>query len=248
MAVDYVFLHGGKQGGWVWDEAVAALRAQAPGEVGKVLALDIPGCGAKRGRETADLTFEAIIQELAGDVRASEVRDAVLVGHSQAGTVMPRLLEAAPAVFRRAVYVSCCAPAPGQTVAQMMGSSVHGASPDEVGWPTDPALGFDALFPLMFCNDMSEAQRRAFIAQLGADEWPAACAAEDNWRYGGAPQVPATYVICLDDGILTVPWQLRFAERFGVETRVDVQAGHQVMNTRPHTLAEVLRFEAIRGE
>jgi pimeloyl-ACP methyl ester carboxylesterase len=247
MPVDYVFLHGGKQGGWVWGETIAALRAQAPSEVGKVLALDIPGCGAKRGRETDDLTFEAIIQELADDVRASGVRDAVLVGHSQAGTALPRLLEAAAHAFRRAVYVSCCAPAPGQTVAQMMGASVHGSSPDEVGWPADPALGFDALFPLMFCNDMSEAQQRAFVGKLGSDEWPAASATEDAWRYGGAPQIPSTYVICLDDGILTVPWQIRFAERFGADARVDVQAGHQVMNTRPHTLAEVLRFEANRG-
>ena len=247
MAVDYVFLHGGKQGGWVWDETIAALRAQAPDEVGRTLALDIPGCGTKRGRATGDLTFEAIVRELADDVRASGVRDAVLVGHSQAGTVMPLLLEAAPAAFRRAVYVSCCAPATGQTVAQMMGGSVHGASPDEVGWPADPAQGFDALFQLMFCNDMSEAQQRAFIGKLGGDEWPAACAAENGWRYGGASQIPATYVVCLDDGILPVPWQLRFAERFGAKSRVDVQAGHQVMNTRPHTLAETLRLEAIRG-
>jgi pimeloyl-ACP methyl ester carboxylesterase len=160
---------------------------------------------------------------------------------------MPRLLEAASAAFRRAVYVSCCAPATGQTVAQMMGGSVHGASPDEVGWPADPAQGFDALFPLMFCNDMSHEQQRAFLAKLGDDEWPAACAAESGWRYGRTPQLPATYVGCLDDGSLPVPWQARFAERFGAQIRVDIQAGHQVMNTRPQTLAEVLRLEASRG-
>jgi pimeloyl-ACP methyl ester carboxylesterase len=239
MATDYVFLHGGGQGGWIWDETVEALTAQAPGE--------LPGCGAKRGRSTEALNFAEIIAELAADVRAAGVRDALLVGHSQAGTVMPALQAAAPEAFRRAVYVSCCAPAPGQTVASMMGTSRHGENPDEVGWPVDPkTTPLDKRFAAMFCNDMASDQASAFLARLGFDAWPACAAIESGWRYGLTPQIAATYVVCLDDGILTVPWQRRFAERFGVDAVVEVQGGHQVMNTRPQSLAEILRFEARR--
>jgi len=246
MATDFVFLHGGKQGGWVWDETIAAMHAQAPDEIGRVLALDVPGCGAKRARPTDALDLNAVVEDLAGDVRASGVRDAVLVGHSQAGTVLPRLLETSPDVFRRVVYVSCCAPAPGQSVAQMMGTSVRGTHPDEVGWPIDPSLGFEALFVPMFFNDMDAATRESFLAKLGGDEWPSACRDETAWRYGRTPQIPATFVVCLDDGSLPASWQRRFAERLGVNATVDIQAGHQAMNTRPHTLAEVLRHEARR--
>lgn len=35
-----------------------------------------------------------------------------------------------------------------------------------------------------------------------------------------------------------------FAERLGAGRRVRIDAGRQVMNTRPHALAEVLRHEA----
>jgi hypothetical protein len=245
--VDYLFLHGGKQGGWVWDETRAALAAQAPGEVGLSLALDVPGCGVKRGRETAGLSFDALIADLAQDIGASGARDALLVGHSQAGTVMPRLIEALPAgTVRRAVYVACCAPAPGQTVSQMMGRAPRGTDLETVGWPADPAEGLDKLFAAMFCNDMDAAGRDAFLARLGGDDWPAVAAAETTWRYGRTPHVPATYVVCLDDNALPATWQRRFAERLGVEATVEVQAGHQAMNTRPQTLAEVLRYEARR--
>jgi hypothetical protein len=48
--VDYALLHGGGQGSWVWDETIAALGVQGGGTFGRALALDAPGCGAKRGR------------------------------------------------------------------------------------------------------------------------------------------------------------------------------------------------------
>ena len=51
--VDFVFLHGGGQAGWVWDETLAALALQTGGGFGRALTLDIPGCGSKRGRPTA---------------------------------------------------------------------------------------------------------------------------------------------------------------------------------------------------
>lgn len=242
-ATDFVFQHGGAQGGWVWDETIAALRLQAPRSIGQTLALDVPGCGRKRGRATDALSFDDIIEELAGDVRAAGVRDAVLVGHSQAGTVLPRLLEALAGTFRRVVYVSCCAPLPGQSVAAMMGAGLHGSDPETVGWPADPALGLDALFRRMFCNDMAPEEIEPFLARKEGDQWPAISGAETDWRYGRSPAVPATYIACLDDGILPMPWQRRFAERFGARV-LQIQAGHQVMNTRPHALAEMLRFEA----
>jgi pimeloyl-ACP methyl ester carboxylesterase len=245
LSRDFVFLHGGSQGGWVWTELVDAMRAQDPAAVGRSLVLDVPGCGVKRERPTETLSFDQMAGELADDIRASGVKDAILVGHSQAGTLIPRLLEALPGQFSRAVYVSCCAPAPGQTVAAMMGAGLHGSNPEEVGWPADPgAAGHEALFQQMFCNDMSPEETQRFLARRIGDQWPAVCGSEANWRYGRTPDVPATYVACLEDGILPMAWQLRFAERLGADRVVKIHAGHQAMNTRPHGLAEILRREA----
>lgn len=244
-ATDYVFLHGGGQGGWVWDETIAALEQQSLGRFGRALALDIPGCGAKRGRATDQLTPDDVAAELIADIERAGLKDAVLVGHSQAGCVLPALIERAPGLFRRAVYVTCSIPLPGQTVLQMMGTGVHGEREDEVGWPADPKGGdLRALYPLMFCNDMDEAQAAAFMAKLGPDAWPAQSYQAADWRFARLGEVPATFVVCLRDGVLPARWQEVFARRFGAERLVRIDAGHQVMNTRPHALAEVLRGEA----
>ena len=57
----------------------------------------------------------------------------------------------------------------------------------------------------------------------------------------------ASYVVCLRDGSLPVAWQETFATRLKAHRRARIDAGHQVMNTRPHALAEILRLEAATG-
>lgn len=242
---DFVFLHGGGQGSWVWDETLAAMRVQAPNEQHRLIALDVPGCGTKRGRDTGSIGFDAVIAELADDLRRAELSDAVLVGHSQAGTVLPRLIEAAPQLFRRAVYVSCIAPDPDATILEMTAQRLHGADNTPGGRAfNDPDMSQAERSRLMFCNDMAPAEQDAFLAKLGADNWPWSAYEHTGWRYDHLGAVPATYVVCLRDGILPVSWQHRFAERFRCGSLVSIDAGHQVMNTRPHALAEALLAEA----
>lgn len=246
--VDYAFLHGGGQGSWVWQETLAALDRQTDGRFGRALVLDIPGCGLKRERQTDSLTVDDIVAELLGDIAKAGMSDVLLVGHSLAGTILPRMAEREPGLFRRLAYVSCSAPLPGQTFLQMMGSSAHGSKPDEVGWPKDPQeVPSSEQYPLMFCNDMSDEEAAGFLAKLGEDAWPDQVMFATDWRYDHLDRVPSTYVLCLRDGIIPLGWQEKFATRFKVDQRVGIDAGHQVMNSRPHSLAEVLRMEAARG-
>lgn len=243
----YAFVHGGGQGSWIWAETIAALRLQAGDEGTRTLALDIPGCGEKRERQTDALGFDEIVDELIAEIRSAGLRDVVLVGHSQAGGVLPALLDRDPGLFRRLVYVSCSLPLPGQTVIQMIGNSVHGENENEVGWPVDPTTTTAReRTRVMLCNDMTEAEADAFMARLGGDTWPASTYTKTDWTFSRLSSVPATFVYCLRDNILPVNWQAEFARRFRVTDQFSIDAGHQVMNTRPHALAEALRHEAGR--
>jgi pimeloyl-ACP methyl ester carboxylesterase len=248
MTTNYVLLHGGGQGSWVWQETIAALEAEGGPDLGAVLALDVPGCGTKRARDAAGMALDAVIDELVSDIVDAGLTDVVLVGHSQAGNVMPLMLAKRPALFRRLIYVACSAPLNGQTPIQMMGSGVHGSHPDEVGWPVDPAThSIEQRYSVMFCNDMSDAERTAFLAKLGRDAWPHASYLSADWRYDHLEAVASSYVVCLQDQCLPVTWQREFARRLKAQRLVHIDAGHQVMNTRPLKLAEVLRHEASRG-
>lgn len=235
---DFIFLHGGVQGGWVWAEAIEALKERGGERVGECLALDIPGCGLKRGRDTSAMRFDDIVTDLVIDIDAANLRDAVLVGHSQAGSVLPRLIEARPGLFRQVIYVSCLAPEPGANV--LVGTL--GRDIDEAELP-DPASMMDR-FRTMFCSDMDDAEANAFLARLGQDNWPRASYAETGWRYDHLAAVPSTYVVCLDDRCLEPAWQKAFAGRFGARRIVSLPAGHQVMNSQPEALAELLLAEA----
>ncbi len=241
----YAFLHGGGQGGWVWEDTIAALHQQTGGACGQVHALDAPGCGAKRGRDTSGLGIDDIASELIADLEDAGMKDVILVGHSQAGTMLPRLAEIRPGLFRRLVYVSCCAPLPGQTIPQMIGRGQHGSHPEEVGWPLDPAQHpHQEQYRHMFCNDMGEDEAARFLAKLGRDRWPDQTMQASDWRYDHLKNIPSTFVLCLQDSILTPPWQEKFAQRLHTQRTIRIDAGHQVMNTRPQALAESLRHEA----
>jgi pimeloyl-ACP methyl ester carboxylesterase len=241
MAADFAFVHGGGQGSWAWKETVAALRRQAGDALGRVLTLDVPGCGDKRGRDTAALHVDDVASELIRDVLAAGLEQVILVGHSLAGTLLPRLAEKRADLIARIVYVSCSAPLAGQTVAQMMGNGRHGSNPDSVGYPRDPKDCPVALqYREMFCNDMGDGDASLFIAKLGADRWPDQVMRETAWRYAHLEGIQSTYVLCLRDAILTAPWQEVFAGRLKARRIVRIDAGHQVMMTRPQALAEAL--------
>lgn len=245
MGADFVFMHGGGQGGWVWAPTIDAMALQSGGNFGRSLALDAPGCGTKRGRDTDKIGFDEIIRELVTDIEAAGLTDVILVGHSQAGTVMPAMAQLRPELFRRLIYVSCIAATPGVPIPQMIGRGLHGESETEVGWPVDPATtSSDERYRIMFCNDMTTVQADRFVKSLGFDAWPMSSYTERNWRYDHLAAVPTTYVIFLRDRSLPPAWQERFAVRFHADRIIRIDAGHQGMVTRPQTLAEVLLAEA----
>ncbi len=244
-SLNFMFLRGGGQGGWVWDECIAALRAQEGKHIGSTLALNAPGCGAKRGRNTENLDMADVVRKLISDMESAGLKDVTLVGHSQAGQPMPMMAQLRSDLFRRLIYVSCSAPLPGQSVNQMIGKRIQGTNESEVGWPVDPAnTSMEERFTIMFCNDMSNQQTREFLDKLGKDSWPLKTYAESAWNYENLDVVPATYVLCLRDESLPAAQQETFARRFGVERIVRIDAGHQAMNSRPQALAEILRLEA----
>lgn len=243
--MNFAFLHGGGQGDWVWRETVEALRMQSGDGDLNVLVLNAPGCGAKRDRKTDGLTLEDVALELLRDVEDSGLSDFVLVGHSQAGQAMALMMPAKPELFRRFIYVSCSIPMRGQSVRQMIGDSLQGANPEEVGWPLDPrTTSVEDRYEVMFCNDMDPAGKQDFLASLGRDQWPLATYGYTEWDYDKLGLVPSTFVLCLRDNILPPHWQEIFAKRFQTERTISIDAGHQVMSTRPHALAEILRIEA----
>jgi len=241
---DFAFLHGGGQGSWVWSETIAELKRQSDGAP-RCIGLDVPGCGTKRGRITDEIGMEEVASELVADIVQAGMNDVVLVGHSQAGSVLPLMAASDPGLFQRIVYVSCLAPPTGRSSLEIMGDCRHGESDTEVGWPVDPeTTTLEERFGAMFCNDMAATERDDFLARLGQDSWPAKTYAYSGYRYDHLGSISSPYIRCERDQALPPLWQDRFADRFKVDRVVSIDAGHQAMNTRPEELAALLLAEA----
>lgn len=242
---DLVFLHGGHQGSWVWDETIAALEHQLEHRP-RIHTLDVIGCGKKRGATTDGLNMNDVVEDLVADLDNLDLGRTLIVGHSQAGLVIPFLLARRSQNLARVLYVACAAPPPQRSLVDLMGTGISGTHPDTVGYPLDPATTPPReLFAAMFCNDMSAAEADHFLAQLGKDAWPSAVRTEHAaWPYDAAHAVPSTYVVTLQDAVLGRRWQKEFAQRFGADT-IRIDAGHQVMQTRPYALAEIVKQHLI---
>ena len=243
---DFIFLHGGGQGSWVWEDLVRELGLLSQGTA-RMFCLDVPGCGEKRGRDTSQTRIEDIVSELIADIERAGIAPAMLVGHSQAGCILPFMAGRRPDLFSGVVYLTCSIPQEGRTVVEMIGDKPRAtASADTVGWPCDPEeTSFEERFRVMFCNDMEQAQADAFLARLGSDQWPMSSYMHCDWDVPAGHGLPVAFIVCLKDVVLPVEWQRRFAARFGADTLVEIDAAHQAMTTRPRELAEILLDLAI---
>jgi hypothetical protein len=86
-----------------------------------------------------------------------------------------------------------------------------------------------------------------FLDQLGPDRWPGSSYQMSQWHYDHLDNQSASYVVCLQDAVLIPAWQKLFAQRLRARRLIEIDAGHQVKNTRPHALAEVLLRDPARG-
>jgi pimeloyl-ACP methyl ester carboxylesterase len=238
---DLILLHGGQHGSWCWEPFTRVLDAQE-NPFARIIALDMPGCGQKRDRDPTGLSLAQITRELNDDLRSAQVRDAVLVGHSIAGVLLPMMAVEDPALFSQLVYLTTAGPAEGQTIMQMMGASSRGAHPDQVGWPMDPATAApDAMLQAMFGRDLDQEQLAWLLAEVAQDKTPPATHMEPVSRSGYLELgMKATYIVTLRDDILPPAWQRRFAQRLNCGDRVEIDTPHEPFISHPQLLASTL--------
>ena len=239
---DLVFLHGGGHGSWCWNPLFAEL-AKAPGRFGRRIALDVPGAGRKRGQDAGRETISSIARSLNDELRAAGVRSAALIGHSLAGVVMPRMAAEDPPLFADLVFLQTSAPLEGQTIADQMGTGLHGQDPDRVGYPVDIAKVSGAdMFTALFGVDLDPDRLRWLLAETSKDATPRALVEEPVSRSGYDPtRFRTVYVLAKRDPILPPEWQRRFADRLGCAQIVEIDTPHEAFLSHPALLADTLR-------
>ncbi|RRV13444.1 alpha/beta hydrolase [Stutzerimonas xanthomarina] len=238
---DLILLHGGEHGSWCWGPLLDELCRDKSG-FDRLITLDMPGCGRKRGRDLSRLTLSSIVGELNDDLRDAQVARGILLGHSIAGILLPMMAVEDPTLYSRLIYLATALPDEGQSIMEMLGTSLHGEDPDHVGWPIDLASSTpEELSLAMFGQDLSEAQLAWLLGEVAQDSTPPAVAMEPATRAGYAGLLPATYILTQRDNILPPPWQRRFAERAGCDDIIEIDTPHEPFISHPALLANILK-------
>jgi pimeloyl-ACP methyl ester carboxylesterase len=134
----FVLIHGAYQGGWIWREVTARLRA-----VGHhVLAPSLDGCAERRHQLRAGITTETQAEELAGLLFYEDLRDVVLVGTSSGGMVLCRAAELVRERIGRVVFADALALLDGERIADIVTNRPTPVTTDlSVGPSRDDAAG-----------------------------------------------------------------------------------------------------------
>ncbi|GAA2795721.1 alpha/beta fold hydrolase [Saccharopolyspora taberi] len=218
-------MHGAWHGAWCWERLVPLLEARGHAAVAVDLPSSDPGAGLAE--------YAAAVETVVPDDG-----DAVLVGHSVAGLVLPQVR----IPLRRLVFLCAMAAAPGDSMRELTARepvfspgwpelSARLITPGDgsSAWPPDPATE-------AFYHDCPREVADAAVARLRPQFWrfqkePVAALPEG---------VPVTSVLCREDRVINPAWSRETApERLGVEA-VQLDGGHSPQLSRPEELADLL--------
>jgi pimeloyl-ACP methyl ester carboxylesterase len=112
-----VLLHGGGGGGWMWRYVRPRLTAAGH----SVFTPTFSGVGDRRHLISRDLTHWAHVLDIANLLEFEEVEDAVLVGYSYGGSVIPGVVSEQPSRVSKAIYLDAIVTRAGERLSEAMG-------------------------------------------------------------------------------------------------------------------------------
>ncbi len=224
-----IFVHGANHGSWCWELLRPLLSAPFS-------SLDLPGRGMFP-RDPAEVDVGAWVDHVCNAITGPDLHDVVLVGHSLAGITLPRVVDRIPDRIAHVVYIAAAVPAQGESIADMV---LDGKAPGAVVQPPN-----EAAATRMFCNDMDDRQTRFVVRNLVAEAGRPFSQPMDV--AGLAHRVPRTFVKLLRDRALPPALQDQVIERLAPVEVVELDAGHDVMISKPHALAPILNARMRRS-
>ena len=260
--VDFLLVHDAGQGSWCWGKIWGHLtapvehppRLYASGNVGKVVAMDLPGHGP-RGEgnprhilttsvkeDRSSLSLEDFVSAVASQVQSQGLHDLVMAGH---GIAAPILLQAAAKLEeppRGIVLFAGLIPGEGKSPLEMlprvhrlgfkMMARLNGVLRKEFKLP-------EAVIRHVYCNGMEPFDRIQIVGRFAP--LPFRLFQTRLYLNDLAPNCPITYVPLWRDRLIPSQVQRWMANRLpGVELADELDSCHEVMIERPKQVADIL--------
>ena len=230
----FVLVHGGGQGGWVWQQTARLLRGQGH----EVYTPTLTGFGERSHLDCPHVSFRTFIDDVANVLIFEGLSDVVLVGHSMGGVVIPRVAEMVPERIRRVVWATAVVTRDGESLIEAVPQSPWIARAVELGpegiAKTDLELLLDANI-----HDGTPEQRE-FVRARHRPYPPHALLEPGRLSAFLQLGLPTGYIVATLDRAIEPHIARGFMDRLPGCRKAEIGAAHQCMNTRPRELAEIL--------
>lgn len=120
MRTTFLLVHGAFRGGWAWRRVRSGLVAAGA----DVRAPSLVGAGERVAELDRVTSLDVWVDDLEAYVRAEDLHDVVLVGHSQGGLVTTSLAARVPERVRALVHLDAAVPDPGETALDLLPGNV----------------------------------------------------------------------------------------------------------------------------
>jgi pimeloyl-ACP methyl ester carboxylesterase len=224
----YVLIHGAYQGGWIWRDVAAALRADGH----RVLAPSLDGCAERRHQLRAGITTETHADEIAALLFYEDLHDVVLVGTSSGGMVLCRAAELARERIARVVFADALALFDGETIGEIVTRRPTPVSTEfSVGPSREDAAA--RLFAGLDPATRDWALARYTMHPIAAMQAPVRL--ERFWNESWT----ASVICCRQSANPPVAHQRRAADRLGASW-FELDTGHYPMLSMPTELTRLI--------
>lgn len=228
----FVLLHGAFHGAWCWRDVAARLRASGHA----VTTPTQTGLGERRHLLSGTITLETFVEDLVQHLENEDMTDAVLVGHSFAGSAITGAADRVPGRIRHLVYLDAALLENGETpfsrglpenaVARerdaraLGGFAIPPPPPEAFGIPPGPAADWVA-------SRLCPHPLRTFQTPLMLRNKP-------------GNGLAATYICCTDPIYANLASSRERARQRPGMTWRELATGHDAMVTAPDATADLL--------
>ncbi|MEX2146696.1 MAG: alpha/beta fold hydrolase [Candidatus Rokuibacteriota bacterium] len=243
MNRQFVLVHGMSHGAWAWD----ALRARLEKAGHHAVAVDLPGHG-RRAHERARASIDTYAQAVADATMQAGMSRAIVVGHSMAGAVLPRVAELIEARVAHLVFLAAVVVPSGSTLMQTQIGAAGRAMLTGLARGGGGGVQYPAVMEsARWMSDLPAGDARVVDALTRMTPQPLRPWLERiHTRRFWAMRTPRTYIRCLEDRAVVPAKAAEYAARLGV-TPVDMPCAHNPMLSAVDALAKILEKITVNG-
>jgi pimeloyl-ACP methyl ester carboxylesterase len=230
----FILVHGSWQGGWCWSEVTPLLHAAGH----EVVALDLPAHGEDQTPVHA-VTLGDYTRTVVNHLHASP-EPAIVVAHSMAGSMVQAAASASERV-RALVYLSAIVPLNGMTMLSVV-QEYDEQYLRHIVWAADgrsATITAEGARQYLYSEAPPGIAERA-IARF-TPEPVAPFAAPVEFDVTSIRALPAFYVECTRDRVVSLALQRRMRLAAGIAHALSIDCDHSPFFSAPHELAECLR-------